>query len=326
MINYLDIKNFLTFEDLSIPGFKQINLIAGKNNSGKTALLEALRIYFSGGDSSVINNVLENRGVFLPGRSDSYSALFNRNGIGKQHQENFISCSISGLELRGEKNKKKNGNIYREFRSYSPGTMQEDHEDDLNLLTPISADYPNDNCIYIPFQCSYSTLNELWEKIVLTPKEENVINILKEAIEPRLLRLDVGTDKVRVRLDDSIEPVPIQTLGDGMQRILLIALGLANAEEKCLLIDEIELGLHHSIMEKVWKIIFRYAQEWNIQVFATTHSQDVIKNFYYVASKEENIKDAEFVRLQIGRNGKHEAILYDGKRLENSLELSLEIR
>lgn len=326
MINHLDLKDFLTFEELSIPRIRRINLIAGKNNSGKTALLQALRIYISGGDSTVVNNVLEDRGVFLPGRIDSYKALFNSSSIAKQVKDNYISCSISEVEIRGEKNKKKNGNGFREFRVYTPGTMQEDHDADLNLLTPISADYPNDFGIYIPFHGSYTTLKDLWEKVVLTPKEEKVISILREAIEPRLLRLDVGSDKVRVRLDDSLEPVPIQLLGDGVQRILLIALGLANAEGKFLLIDEIELGLHHSVMEKVWKIIFDYSQEWDIQVFATTHSQDVIKNFYYVASKEENLDYAEFIRLQIGRNGKHETIIYDGDRLKDSLELSLEIR
>ncbi len=37
-----NVKNFRGFDDLTIEGLRRINLIAGKNNVGKTALLEAL--------------------------------------------------------------------------------------------------------------------------------------------------------------------------------------------------------------------------------------------------------------------------------------------
>ncbi|MEL6733609.1 MAG: hypothetical protein AAFP83_20915, partial [Bacteroidota bacterium] len=62
------------------------------------------------------------------------------------------------------------------------------------------------------------------------------------------------------------------------------------------------------------------------QVFATTHSQDAIRTFHYVASQEKYTDEAEFIRLQMGRIGKHEAIIYDGDRLKDSLNLELEIR
>jgi len=42
MIRNLDISNFRCFKEFNIQGFERINLFGGKNNSGKTALLEAL--------------------------------------------------------------------------------------------------------------------------------------------------------------------------------------------------------------------------------------------------------------------------------------------
>src|SRR5215467_3965749 len=42
MLTGIQIKNFRSFSDLEIGPFKRINLIAGLNNTGKTALLEAI--------------------------------------------------------------------------------------------------------------------------------------------------------------------------------------------------------------------------------------------------------------------------------------------
>ena len=39
------VKNFRCFKDLQINDLGRVNLIAGKNNTGKTALLEAISIY-----------------------------------------------------------------------------------------------------------------------------------------------------------------------------------------------------------------------------------------------------------------------------------------
>jgi len=57
MIDHLHIKNFMCFKELEIPTLKRVNLIAGKNNSGKTTLLDAVRILKSDGDNAVINNI-----------------------------------------------------------------------------------------------------------------------------------------------------------------------------------------------------------------------------------------------------------------------------
>ncbi len=42
MLASIEIKNFRCFENTNIQGFGRINLVTGKNNSGKTCLLEAL--------------------------------------------------------------------------------------------------------------------------------------------------------------------------------------------------------------------------------------------------------------------------------------------
>jgi AAA15 family ATPase/GTPase len=83
------------------------------------------------------------------------------------------------------------------------------------------------------------------------------------------------------------EPLPIRSLGDGMQRLLGIALALVNAKDGLLLVDEIENGLHYSIQTDLWRLIFQLAQKLNVQVFATSHSWDCIRSFQQAAQENE---------------------------------------
>ena len=47
MLDSLLIKNFRSLEHLEVPKLGRVNLMVGKNNSGKSTVLEALRILFS---------------------------------------------------------------------------------------------------------------------------------------------------------------------------------------------------------------------------------------------------------------------------------------
>ena len=47
ILNSLEIRNFRAFRDLQIEHLGRVNLLVGKNNVGKTSLLEAIRLYAS---------------------------------------------------------------------------------------------------------------------------------------------------------------------------------------------------------------------------------------------------------------------------------------
>ena len=59
-----------------------------------------------------------------------------------------------------------------------------------------------------------------------------------------------------------------------MWRMLGLAVALANAKGGILLVDEIDTGLHYSVMEDMWRMVSRRASALDVQVFATTHSKD----------------------------------------------------
>lgn len=320
MIDKLNIENFMLFEKLEIPTLKRINLIGGKNNAGKTALLEAIRLIASKGNPGVINSILLNRQQWINRGQAIYDGLFERKKILEGED---ILLKINDLIIVRRQNEISEWEYGGEIQVGNNG-LNKVYK--FNLSSHTINLPPEDKSIFLPSSANHNLIINLWEKIVLTPKEGDIINIIRETVEPNLVRLDVGQNMVRIKLKNSPNPMPLATLGDGVYRILLIALGLANAQNSILLIDEIELGLHHSILEKLWRMIFKYARIWNIQVFITTHSQDAIRTFSYSMDEEESKEEAQFIRLQIGRMGKNEAILFDQERLSRMINLALEIR
>lgn len=70
--------------------------------------------------------------------------------------------------------------------------------------------------------------------------------------------------------------VPISVMGDGFRRALAIALSIPSASKGLLLIDEIETALHVSFLEKLFAWLIRACENFDVQLFATTHSLEAV--------------------------------------------------
>ena len=318
MLTSFHIQNYRLFKDLNIPKLSQVNLIAGKNNSGKTALLEALRIWASGNDDdliSVINNIIFQRGDFIHGSDkQTYTSLFFN-----LQTEETISFNEDYYILY-ERLVKEMSNSKRRFLFRTFG----EHRIELNANSTFDIAY--DKCIYIPFAIENISNTKLWEKISLTTREDDVVRIL-QIIEPRIIKVRIDNGKAKVLLKGDNQPIPLKNLGDGANRMLTIALGLVNAKDNLLLIDEFEIGLHYSVLDQLWDIIFHFAKEFNVQVVATTHSIDTIKSFYRICDKKELKDMGSFIRL--GRSRIANEIVsddYSMTDLELFLDSQLELR
>lgn len=124
-------------------------------------------------------------------------------------------------------------------------------------------------------------LAERWNRLALTPQEQLVVEAL-QIIEPRTERLAFLQDpaqapRVVLKLRDSATPVPLGSMGEGMRRLLALAIGLGTSAGGCLLIDELDTGLHYGAMPRMWKLLIEGAKRLGVQVLATTHSLDCIR-------------------------------------------------
>ena len=185
---------------------------------------------------------------------------------------------------------------------------------------------------------SPETVIDLFEEVVLTPFEDFVIEALR-IIDPSIERIATsGTERRRalpnraigirggllVKCEGIRDRIPIGSMGDGIWRILGLALALAQTEGGILLVDEIDTGLHYSVMEKIWKLIYETAKKHNIQVFATTHSRDCYESLAVVC--RDSVSDKSEVTIQRVERGKARSVAYTEQQIVAAAEHGMEVR
>jgi hypothetical protein len=167
----------------------------------------------------------------------------------------------------------------------------------------------------------------LWNRVVLTPGEDATIAALR-LVDPAVDRIAISGSSApavaQVRLHGASGPIPLGTLGEGVSRILALALQLATAAGGVLLVDELENGLHWSVMPKVWRFLVETARSLDVQVFATTHSKDCVEAIAEVHREHPEIAGEISVhRLEAGRET---PVRFDASRLASYVEMDLEMR
>jgi hypothetical protein len=163
-------------------------------------------------------------------------------------------------------------------------------------------------------------------------KKENLFSTLIEmlgTILPNvhdLFFIEESTGDKVLWVQDGDKTYPFSQLGFGSFRLLQIfsefLLG-TKSEDWILLVDEIDLGLHYTVQEKVWEVLFYWAKKLNVQLFATTHSRDCFEAFAKVSNKYSG--EGKFIRLQEFK-GRIEAVEYDEKSMGIASESDYEVR
>lgn len=298
ILDSLYIKNFRLFKELEIERLGRVNLIVGKNNSGKTCLLEALWIYGSRADEKVLKKIISSREEDWENHKDSERHLrYN------YEKENFFI----GGNNHGEKYWYRGDNF---------------------LVRPLPTNVNSVQFIRSTYLES-EEVDNLWNDIYLTPHEQTILEAL-HLIDKKIEKIGLvikDNRSIPVIFRES-KRLPLKNLGEGMTRVFHIALALVNAGDGFLLIDEFENGLHYTIQPKVWELVFKLAKELNVQVFATTHSWDCVTAFQQAAQNNEE----EIMLFRLGRsvrksdNGKVIVTAYNQEELEAVTQAEWEVR
>ncbi len=372
MLKSLRIKNFRTFRDITLPTLGNVNLVVGKNNTGKTMLLEALRLYAAKGWFPTMRELLVERDEYERGaRADLHDndarldieALFcgrrptrdEAISIGPKRGQaltirlvlvhddskdsrqatlwqaveesgpNGTPDLIEGLDIKfGEDSiyvgpiaPLKNEALYgrRYMRSVPPGAVPPPFVPAVGLRSAAVAAW--------------------WDAVSLTDAEERVVECL-QIVAPAVSRISLVNhprDHSRerspripmLRMDGHADPIPLKSLGDGMARMFQIALAMEDAREHgLLLIDEIENGIHYTVLPRLWNFVFQAAKRNNVQVFATSHSWDCVEAFQRAGADRED-SEAVLIRLE-KKNGDVKPIVFSESELAIAARDEIEVR
>ncbi|MCY4075813.1 MAG: AAA family ATPase, partial [Acidobacteria bacterium] len=172
-----------------------------------------------------------------------------------------------------------------------------------------------------------ASMRTAWNAVVTDRREPEVVEALRILMPEidsvqflagrRRHNVLVGQRDVRPRL-------PIGSYGDGMRRLLAVSLALVATRNGCLLIDEIDTGLHWTVMEDMWRLVVEGAQRSNVQVFATTHSYDCIKGLGQLVRSRPDLADS--VAVQKVHRKLAQAVRIAGDEIPIAVEQDIEVR
>ncbi len=173
----------------------------------------------------------------------------------------------------------------------------------------------------------------LFNRILLNPEEALVIEALR-TIEPDIERVaSVVSGQPRtpdqrgglmIKRRGADHRIPIGSLGDGIWRLFGVVLCLVAARDGILLIDEIDTGLHYTVLGRMWKLVMKTAERLNVQVFATTHSRDCYESLAAIC--REDVVDGSQVSIQRIEKGKTAAVAFTEAEIVRAAERGIEVR
>jgi AAA15 family ATPase/GTPase len=361
MLESLYIKNFRIFKELKFERVGRVNLIVGQNNAGKTALLEALAVYASHAAFAVLKkSVFDRQEYWESGAAEDSESESN---VLEKHpyrylfyNYNFPKAGEEGIEIGPVDAKPDRLKLSLSTAPYTyqvnsvvipkevPALKLEKNADTryILLVNPPSKEHFSSqgsslkeiNSQFVATQPMDATeMEALWDYIFLTPLEAFVtqgVQLLDNRIQRiGLIRHFLKQGSInRLQIIPIVvrgnERLPLKNLGEGITRVFQIILSLVNARDGFLLIDEFENGLHYSVQPKVWELVFKLAQELNVQVFATTHSKDCVDGFQTAWETQE--EQGSFYRLNHRPEKGVVATLYDCETLSDTLEMDGEMR
>lgn len=357
----LRIQGFRCFDDLTVNRLGRVNLIAGRNGSGKSSFLEAVQILAERGSRNSIYRILDSRNEFREGVSEILGpyVLFDRDSIFHGRRFDLSNRAIIGstdgtnevvISIRATENPKKGlvelveeifpiGRItylkvqcqgligYVPFTSmFKQQTIQlqiDEGEFELPIrIAKLGPDVPSEEVVA-----------KLWENVAITPKVDPAVEALglisgRDVADVAVLggRDPESRPITVVRMAGSNERVSLRSLGDGAVRGFGYAMALASGAGGIMLIDEVENGIHYTVLSEFWNMILRTAQDYDVQVFATTHSWDCIEGFTRASLENDDVDCAMFRLGKTRITKKLRAVEYTTDKLVTATRHGIEVR
>jgi predicted ATPase len=340
VFDYLTISNFRGLSKVNIQPLSRINLIAGTNDVGKTAVLEAIYLLFSS------DKLLQFPTAFRPSvrdqqNNDFWYWLFPERDlqktaqieIGKINGQDDLSWDFrTSVRLDSPTRPEDFRDFVVSYDKAGPnGTVQ-----NLGRWSGRpGASWSGVGNINHPCTIAFS-INDLSPENVADAYNEVVK--MKEGeskMESRMRHLEVRLNRLRylkmrtapeVYADLGFEQlVPVTQFGSAFYRLLTIFSGALAKRAKILLIDEIENSLHYSTFTEIWSEFAKIAQEEEMQIFATTHSEECIRGAHQAMSERSSYELAVH-RVQRLKGGITEVVTHNREMLAASFDTGLPVR
>ena len=354
VITKLHVKNFRCFKDFILNDITPVTLISGKNNAGKSTLLESIFLLFDYQTPTVFFKLNSFRGNLFANIFPKFlwEHLFYTMDTSN---ELLVSITFNNKErvLRLQRDNKTNVSTVdlnkpneiaapsrRIIESYYPLSISY-QEGDYNEAGRCNIVFPN---VTIDFKSPPKPITtgvqyfgpnvrenpnkvaEWFGELEISGGKKRLVETLKQMeskIDDLFTVISDGVGYIYANTVSNVK-MPLFAMGEGMKNLMMIALYMLINPNSIVLIDEVENGFHHSFHEYFWKFIFSLSKDTNCQIFATTHSYECIRAAVNAAASE-NVDRFSYVRLG-EKKGDVFPHIFSKEPLIYAVESELEVR
>ena len=356
MFRSLTIKNFRCFRDFTIGSLERVNLIAGMNDAGKTALLEAIYLLLGETNLSLVVNANAFRGlgkiqgdvhaisewvctplfhnfdtrecIEIEGKSSDESLRRLRLKHLPRAGVEFPTDSQRGRELTASVSGVTSNALEIEYVAAGKSRTAKLIVDEKGIRVEPTPPAPAVPGYFLAARTT--TIHEEdarnYGQLEVEKEPFDLVSPL-QILEPRLTRLRtlLGAGGTLLYGDVGLSRMlPLGLLGDGLARLTSILVKMATAAHGVVLVDDLDSGFHYSVLQKVWTAIAEAARRFDVQLVSTTHSYECVRAAHAAFS---TAKKYDF-RLQRLDRVDDEILVatYNKRTLRTSIEMNLEVR
>ena len=342
-----EVVRYRGIDGLSLPRLSHANLVTGVNGIGKTALLEAIWLFTGRYNPMLLwnANVQRSANPVLDPVARLSSGKLELRGVenGASHQLKYAFEKVADIAQPATNGNAPEQNLAQlpvagRINTYLDGEPASGHIGGMqptpwgmvthgNPLPPVTRPH----CVIDGTKFQLDTSGEYLQRYSDMVRENrkgeltNAINL----ILPKIEGVEILTDKMGISYLSAVTTdgvqLPLHDLGGGVVRLSRLLLSFFTARDGLLLADEMENGIHHSVLGEVWRFVRRWMHEWNVQFVATTHSAECIEAAMTVFADAP--EDLSIHNLFMNdTTGKVEAATFTGETLEGARDLDLEFR
>jgi predicted ATP-dependent endonuclease of OLD family len=358
MIKSFDVRNFRGFRDLRLSDLTAVNIVVGKSASGKTALLEAIRLGL-GATPQVAWNLNAWRGIlvgipFNPAREifeSAWSSYFFDFDITQE-----ISFKITDSEKREASLKV----FFDKDQPITPGVSSpvQPHFPTLtNTIIPLAfqrVSFTGEESklhgtiatiqgqLFLQQGPELGTVSEFfpstWQSnaqqvatwfsnLRIRKKSRDIVAIIRKQF-PEIKDISSETPQpglasLYATVAHHAQSMPISLVSSGINKFISLLIAIRTYRNGVVLIDEIENGVYFKMFPALWEALHKFAVQNKTQLFLSTHSWECLEAASAVVDKHKN----DFALIQVVQEkGISIARVTSGDKAAGAIEAHIEVR
>jgi|GEM_PF-2955361 len=155
--------------------------------------------------------------------------------------------------------------------------------------------------------------NIQWQQRFLIQVQSILPNVQGVHLLGNGIYIDIGAEQL----------LPLPMMGDGFNRIFLVIVGMMASSSATVMVDEIDSGLHHSVMDEFWSTVGRIVDQGK-QIFCTTHNEEMLDSLLDAFGPESDL--FKIYRIDRDENSETSCVEYSPRQFDNALGFGFDVR